>query len=164
MSHAVHADVNSGKYTCGIFWNGVRLSSLDMSATTWSIVPIPGDIWVWSRRWNENWQGKPKYSEITCPSTTLPIKHPTWPDLESTPGRNGGKWATNGLSYGTASRMGILPPYCLHTPMECPLWLSCWVQIRALSTISLNWSIRTSLLSRLERNLRIIHKLSHSPG
>jgi hypothetical protein len=27
--------------------------------------------WVWSSRCNENWQGKPKYSEKTCPSATL---------------------------------------------------------------------------------------------
>jgi hypothetical protein len=26
---------------------------------------------VWSNWWNENWQGKPKYSEKTYPSATL---------------------------------------------------------------------------------------------
>jgi hypothetical protein len=25
----------------------------------------------WSNWWNEDWQGKPKYSEQTCPSATL---------------------------------------------------------------------------------------------
>jgi hypothetical protein len=48
---------------------------------------------VSSSRWNENWQGKPKYSEKTCPSATLSI-NPTWPDLGSNPGRRGGKPAT----------------------------------------------------------------------
>jgi hypothetical protein len=27
--------------------------------------------WLWSNWWNEDWQGKPKYSEKTCPSATL---------------------------------------------------------------------------------------------
>jgi hypothetical protein len=32
--------------------------------------------WVWSTRWNE-WQGKPKYSEETCPSATLSATNST---------------------------------------------------------------------------------------
>jgi hypothetical protein len=38
-------------------------------------------------RWNENWQGKPKYWEKTCPSATLSTKNTTWPDLDLNPGR-----------------------------------------------------------------------------
>jgi hypothetical protein len=69
----------------------------------WPIVPAPDDRWlVWSSRWNENWHGKPKYSEKTCPSATLFTTNPTWPDLGSNLGRRGGKLATNRLSYGTA--------------------------------------------------------------
>jgi hypothetical protein len=41
---------------------------------------------LWSNRWNENWQAKPKYSKKTCPSATLSTTKPT----------------TNLLSYGTA--------------------------------------------------------------
>jgi hypothetical protein len=59
-------------------------------------------------RWNEDWQGKPKYSEKTCPSATLSTKNPTWPDLVSNPGSRGGKPATNRLSYGTASRRSLI--------------------------------------------------------
>jgi hypothetical protein len=55
-----------------------------------------------STRRNEDWQGKPKYSEKTCPSATLSTTNPTWPDLGSNPGRRGGKLATNRLSYGAA--------------------------------------------------------------
>jgi hypothetical protein len=79
--------------------------SLATSATNWPIVPAPDDRWwwVWSSRWNENWQGKPKYSEKAYPSATLSTTNPTWPDLGSNPGRRGGKPATNRLSYGTAS-------------------------------------------------------------
>jgi hypothetical protein len=47
---------------------GVRLSPLGTSATNWPIVPAPGDRWgMWSGRWNENWQGKPMYSEKNLP-------------------------------------------------------------------------------------------------
>jgi hypothetical protein len=83
----------------------VRLSPVGTSATNWPIVPAPDDRWwVWSSRWNENWQGKPKYSEKTCPSSTLSTTNPTLPDLGSIPDRSGGKPATNRLSCGTARR------------------------------------------------------------
>jgi hypothetical protein len=51
--------------------------------------------------WNE-WQGKPKYSEKTCPDTTLSTTNPTLPDPGLNPGRRGGKPATNRFSYGAA--------------------------------------------------------------
>jgi hypothetical protein len=69
----------------------------------WPIVPAPDDRWwLWSSWWNGNRQGKPKYSEKTCPNATLSTTNPTWPDLGSNPGRRGGKPATNPLSYGTS--------------------------------------------------------------
>jgi hypothetical protein len=74
----------------------------------WPIVQAPDDRWgwLWSNRWNEDWQGKPKYSEKTCPSATLSTTNPTWPDSGSdpgsNPGRSCGKPATNRLSYGAA--------------------------------------------------------------
>jgi hypothetical protein len=39
------------------------------SATNWYIVPTPDDRrrWMWSSRWNENLQGKPKYLEKAAP-------------------------------------------------------------------------------------------------
>jgi hypothetical protein len=49
-----------------------------------------------------NWQGKPKYSEKTCPGATLSTTNPTWPDPGLNPGCRGGKPATNRLSYGVA--------------------------------------------------------------
>jgi hypothetical protein len=73
-----------------------ELSPVGTSANIWPIVPAPDDRWwVWSSRWNEDWQGKPKYSEKTCPSVTLSTTNPTWPDLESNPDRRGRKPATN---------------------------------------------------------------------
>jgi hypothetical protein len=90
------------------FFYGVRLSPFGTAATNWPVVPAAYDRWwwLWSNRWNANWQGKPKYSEKTCPSATLST-NPTWPDSGSNPGRRGGKPATNRLSYGTA----VLMPY-----------------------------------------------------
>jgi hypothetical protein len=55
--------------------------------------------WWWRIWWNEEWQGKPKYSEKTYLSATLST-NPTWPDPGLNPGRRGGKPATNRLSYG----------------------------------------------------------------
>jgi hypothetical protein len=82
----------------------VRLSQLRTSATNWPIVPAPDcRWWAWSSRWNENWQGKPTYSEKTCPNSTSSTTNPTWPDLGSNPGCRCGKPATNRLSFGTAN-------------------------------------------------------------
>jgi hypothetical protein len=58
----------------------------------WPIVPALDDVWgwVWSSLCNE-WQGKPKYSEKTCPSAALSTTNPTWPDPGWNPGR---RWLT----------------------------------------------------------------------
>jgi hypothetical protein len=92
-----------------VSWLGVRLSALGTAATNCPIVPAPDyRWWVWRNRWNENWQGKPKYPEKTCHSATLSITNPTWLDLSSNPGRSGGKPATNRLSYDTTFRIATL--------------------------------------------------------
>jgi hypothetical protein len=57
---------------------------------------------VWSSWWNENWRGKPKYSEKAWSSATLSTIYSTRPDLESNPDRHGGMLMTNCLSYDTA--------------------------------------------------------------
>jgi hypothetical protein len=59
---------------------------------------------MWSSQWNENWQGKPKYSEKTCPIATLSTTNPTWPDLGSNPGHRRMP-ATKCLSYGTGGNL-----------------------------------------------------------
>jgi hypothetical protein len=88
--------------TCSFPGGGVRLSQLGTLATNWPIVLAPGDRWwVWSSRWKENLQRKPKYSEKTCPNATLSTTNPTWLDLSSNPGRRVGNPTTNLLSYGT---------------------------------------------------------------
>jgi hypothetical protein len=77
---------------------------------------------VWSSWWNENWQGKPKYSEKTCASATLSTTNPTWSDLGSNPGRCGGKPATKCLSYDTAFATILL---CNEkTKHNRPLWVA----------------------------------------
>jgi hypothetical protein len=59
----------------------------------WPIVLAPDDRrwWLWRNWWNEDWQGKPKYSDKTCPSATLSTTNPTWLDPGLNPGRRGGK-------------------------------------------------------------------------
>jgi hypothetical protein len=63
-------------------------------------------LWGWRTWWNE-WQGKPKYSEKTCPDATLSTTNPTWPDPGLKPRRRGGKPATNHFSYGAAHLKGF---------------------------------------------------------
>jgi hypothetical protein len=72
------------------------MGPIGTSATEWPIVPAPGDYD------DEEWQGKPKYSEKTFPSATLSTTNSTWSDPVSNPGRRCGKPATNRLSYGVA--------------------------------------------------------------
>jgi hypothetical protein len=67
--------------------------------------------WVWSGWWNENYQGKSKYSENTCPDATLFITNNTLLDLGSNPNRRGGKPANNRLSYGTALYLNLVKFY-----------------------------------------------------
>jgi hypothetical protein len=62
----------------------------------------PEWLWGWRIWWNEDWQGKPKYSEKTCPSATLFTTNPTLLDPVSNTNCHGGNPATNRLSYGAA--------------------------------------------------------------
>jgi hypothetical protein len=57
--------------------------------------------------WNEDCQGKLKYSENTCPNATLSTTYLTWLDPGLNSGRRGGKPATNRLSYGVAYGPGV---------------------------------------------------------
>jgi hypothetical protein len=69
----------------------------------WPIVQTPmiDEDDFWSNWWNENWHGKPKYSEKTYPSATLSTtkSHMT---RSRAPDRSDGKPATNRLSCGAA--------------------------------------------------------------
>jgi hypothetical protein len=88
---------------------GVQTGSIRHRGHLLSYCACPGWLWGWRIiRWNEDWKGKPKYSEKTCPSATLSTTNPTWPDPGSNPGRRGGKPATNRLSYGAAPYNGAL--------------------------------------------------------
>jgi hypothetical protein len=91
------------KSKVGFFFNFCG-GTLGTAATYWPIVPAPDDRWGWLWRnwWNESWQGKPQYSEKTCPITTLSTTNPTWLDPGLNPDRRGGKPATNRLSCGAA--------------------------------------------------------------
>jgi hypothetical protein len=101
----------SGAHWCIVIldpWNycivvgGVQLESTRHVGHWLAYCICPRWLWWWRIWWNEDWQGKPKYSEKTCPSFTLSTTNPTLPDPGSNPGRRGGKPATNRLSYGAA--------------------------------------------------------------
>jgi hypothetical protein len=81
-----------------------------------------------SGRWNENWQGKPKYSEKTCPSATLSTTNPTRFDLGSNSDHRGGKLATNRLSYGTALKAEAVKQLSGSDDGLTPQsWLACYI-------------------------------------
>jgi hypothetical protein len=142
-----------------VSWDGLRLSPLGTSATNSPVVPAPDDRWwMWSSRWNENWHGKPKYSEITCPSATLSTKNPTWPDLGSNTGPRCEKPAINRLSYGTAfthciGAGGYSPVSHLGGPCSIPYYVGFVVDKMALGRIVSEYFGFPCLLST--------HKLLH---
>jgi hypothetical protein len=96
-----------------ISWDGVRLSLLGISDTMWPIVPAADERWwwwwVWSVRWKDNWQGKPKYLEKTS-GATLSTTNLTWSHLGSNPRRRGGKPATSRLDCNTAMTLKCQAP------------------------------------------------------
>jgi hypothetical protein len=100
INHSVWRRDECPVVTYRFFFN-LCVGTLGTAATYWPIVSAPDDRrwWLWRNWWNEDWQGKPKYSEKTCPSATLSTTNPTWLDPVLNPGRRGGKPATNRLSY-----------------------------------------------------------------
>jgi hypothetical protein len=72
----------------------------------------PGWLWWWWIWWNDDWQGKPKYSKKTCPSVALSTINPTWSVLGANPGHRGGKPETNRLSYVTVPRWRETSLHC----------------------------------------------------
>jgi hypothetical protein len=117
----------------------------------WPIVPAPDDRWWWLwRNWsNEDWQGKPKYSEKTCPTATFSTTNSTWIDPGSNPGRRGGNPATHRLIYGAAS-------YWLY----CHDYTGCFMMTRLLS----NTSISNSTLYVLIHQMSCVIWSFRSPG
>jgi hypothetical protein len=88
---------------------GVQTGSTRHRGHLLSYYACSGWLWGWRIiRWNEDWQGKPKYSEKTYPSATLSTTNSTWPDPGSNPGWRGGNPATNSLSYGAADLLQLV--------------------------------------------------------
>jgi hypothetical protein len=57
---------------------------------------------------NKDWQGKPKYPEKTCHSTTLSITNTTYLRPVLNPGSRCGKPATKRLGYGAALNVTLI--------------------------------------------------------
>jgi hypothetical protein len=93
---AVKPAVMSSIFTiCGVG----RDSPLDTWATNGPVVLAQDHRWRQNIRWNNNWQRKPKYSEITCPNVTLFTTNSTSTDLGSNLGSYDWKPATPRLSH-----------------------------------------------------------------
>jgi hypothetical protein len=98
-------------YLCG--WNGTK--STTTAAIYWPIYQlcmIDGDHCGAVSGMNE-WQGKRKYSEETCPSAAMSTKYLTWLDPGSNPGRSNGKPATdclNEISLGSFQKLSGVEP------------------------------------------------------
>jgi hypothetical protein len=54
----------------------------------------------------------------------------------------------------------ILPSYYLYTPLKCPPWLFSSFQMRAVVTVSLNWSIWTSSMFMFENERNLPHLIN----
>jgi hypothetical protein len=93
-----------------IVWDGVQTGSTQHVGHLLAYCTCSGWLWGWRIWWNE-WKGKPKYSEKTCPGATLPTTNPTWPAPGLNPGRRGGKPATNRFSYGAALHLAYLTTF-----------------------------------------------------
>jgi hypothetical protein len=86
-----------------IVGGGVQSGSIRHVGHLLAYYTCPGWLWGWRIWWNE-WHGKPKYWEKTCPDATLSTTNPTWPDPGLNPGRRDWKPPTNRFSYGAATR------------------------------------------------------------
>jgi hypothetical protein len=107
-------------------------------------------MWLWRNWWNEDWQGKRKYSEKTCPSATLSTTNPTWPDPGSNPSHRGGKPATNRLSYGAALFTKLLLGWWTVLNLFIPLHRSLMFLFLLFVASSLILCIRYSLFLLLK--------------
>jgi hypothetical protein len=126
----------------GVRWDWVRLVRRQL------IGPDDGLWWMWSSPWNENWQGKPKYSEKTCPSATSSTTNPPWTDLGSNSGSRREKPATNHLSYGTACSI-VTPQY------SCSggVWIQLFWELHTFLYLKCELYVYTIL--RLEDNIKM---------
>jgi hypothetical protein len=78
-------------------WKDKHILAYSTVATQWS--------WKWTCIAWQNWEGKPKYSEKTCPNANLFTINPTWCGLGSNSGIRSGKPATNCLGHDSAELM-----------------------------------------------------------
>jgi hypothetical protein len=106
-----------------------------------------GEIW-----WNDDWQGKPKYSEKTCPNATLSTTNRTRLDPGLNPGRRVGKPATNRLSYGAAYTK-------CYTPYNFTGFLSCDVIWKQLPFVPVPAAARSAFHSSVSRGSVMRHNL-----
>jgi hypothetical protein len=86
VKHEASMRIMSNFFLIRIAGGGVQAGSTRHVGHWMAYCTCPGWLWWWRIWWNEDWQGKPKYSENTCPSTPLSTTNPTWPDPGASPG------------------------------------------------------------------------------
>jgi hypothetical protein len=103
-SYACFPPINHQIFIIFYFSLWDETESIWYCSQSWSIVPAPDVKWFceWNNWWNEDWQGKPKYSVKAYSRAILCTTNPTWPDPGLNLGRRSGKPATDLLSYGTS--------------------------------------------------------------
>jgi hypothetical protein len=91
----------------------VRQYSLDgWSARRKASANCPGWLWWWRNWWNERFlQGKPKYSEKTCPDATFSTKNPTCQTRARTPAAAVGSQRLTALAKARPLYFCILRPF-----------------------------------------------------
>jgi hypothetical protein len=108
-----------------------------MSATNLPTVPALNDRWVWNIWRTENWQGKLKYFEKTCPSATLSPTKPTWPGLELSP-------QATVVGIRAELRHSLPSSSSIHTAAAATLFILSFLCLLSLSLL-------VALCSRLQR-------------
>jgi hypothetical protein len=112
-----------------IVGGGVQIGSTRHVGHLLAYCTCSGWLWGWRIWWNE-WQGKPKYSEKTCPDATLSTANPTWPD----PGLNPGRRCGNFLRLTNA--MFLCLRSCCHIfTFSMAVYATCFGLIRPSSNI-----------------------------
>jgi hypothetical protein len=103
----VYSPQYTRNYSSCIVGGGIQTGSTQHVSHSLAYCTCPGWLWGWRIWWNE-WQGKPKYSDKTCPGATFSTTNPTWPDPGLNPGCRGGKPVTNRFSCGAAIIIAVI--------------------------------------------------------
>jgi hypothetical protein len=109
FKNCIFGYVDQGRYFDSIFFYSTNGGWSPTGSTRYvshqlDCCTCPGWLWGWRIWWNDDWQGKPKYSEKTYPSVTFSTTNPTWSDRARTRAASVGSqrltaWASTGAGF-----------------------------------------------------------------